>query len=93
MGGLYGVASGSLFFGESMFSLQSNASKIATIALARQLQRWGYRLIDCQIPSEHLASLGAQEITRADFQDMLLRYGHSGGKNGPWTMEPDILEC
>lgn len=93
VGGLYGVASGSLFFGESMFSLQSNASKIATIALARQLQRWGYRLIDCQIPSEHLASLGAQEITRADFQDMLLRYGHSGGKNGPWTMEPDILEC
>lgn len=93
VGGLYGIASGSLFFGESMFSLQPNASKIATIALSRQLQRWEYHLIDCQVPSKHLASLGAQEVTRADFQNMLLRYGGSGGKNGLWTLEPDILEC
>jgi len=93
VGGLYGIASGKLFFGESMFSLQPNASKIATIALCRQLQRWGYHLIDCQIPSEHLASLGAREVTRAEFQDILLRYGHSGGKNGQWILEPDILEC
>src|SRR5690606_17049509 len=93
VGGLYGIASGSLFFGESMFSLQPNASKVATIALCRQLQRWGYRLIDCQVPSEHLASLGAREISRRQFQEMLLHHGRSGGKNGLWSMEADILEC
>ena len=93
VGGLYGIATGRLFFGESMFSLQANASKTATIALCRQLQRWGYHLIDCQVPSAHLASLGAQDISRQRFQELLLRYGHSGGNNGLWIMEPDILEC
>lgn len=93
VGGLYGIAMGSLFFGESMFSLQPNASKVATIALCRQLQRWRYRLIDCQVPSEHLSSLGAREISRKQFQALLLQHGRGGGKNGIWSMEPDILEC
>ncbi len=64
VGGLYGVALGQVFFGESMFSLVSNASKIAFVHLVQKL---GYKLIDCQVQSPHLASLGAYNITRDAF--------------------------
>lgn len=67
LGGLYGVSLGRMFFGESMFSLAPNASKLAFIALCRQLHFWDYRLIDCQLPTEHLTSLGAQEMSRQEF--------------------------
>lgn len=67
VGGLYGIALGKAFFGESMFSLRSNASKTAFIALASRLQKLGCELIDCQMPTDHLDSLGAQQISRADF--------------------------
>ena len=67
VGGLYGVAIGRMFFGESMFARVSDASKVAFVALVRQLQRWGFRLIDCQMPTAHLASLGAREIPRREF--------------------------
>lgn len=67
VGGLYGVALGKAFFGESMFSRRSNASKTAFIALAHRLQQWGYELIDCQMPTDHLASLGAVNLSRAEF--------------------------
>jgi leucyl/phenylalanyl-tRNA--protein transferase len=67
LGGLYGVSLGRMFFGESMFSLVPNASKLAFIALCCQLQSWDYRLIDCQLPTEHLTSLGAQTMSRNDF--------------------------
>lgn len=67
VGGLYGVAMGKVFFGESMFSRSSNTSKAAFIFLVRQLEQWGYELIDCQMPTEHLFSLGAESIKRADF--------------------------
>ena len=63
VGGLYGVALGGVFFGESMFSLAADASKVALVALARM----GFRLIDCQVPSEHLARMGAVEIPRPLF--------------------------
>jgi leucyl/phenylalanyl-tRNA--protein transferase len=63
VGGLYGVALGEVFFGESMFSRVPDASKVALVALARM----GFRLIDCQVPSAHLARLGAKEISRATF--------------------------
>jgi leucyl/phenylalanyl-tRNA--protein transferase len=66
-GGLYGVALGRMFYGESMFTRATDASKIALAHLARQLQRWGFGLIDCQMNTAHLASLGAREIPRADF--------------------------
>ncbi|RDH86908.1 MAG: hypothetical protein DIZ77_09485 [endosymbiont of Seepiophila jonesi] len=66
-GGLYGVAIGGVFFGESMFSRVSDSSKVAFVFLCRHLHRWGYRLIDCQVYTEHLASLGAEEIPRSDF--------------------------
>lgn len=66
-GGLYGVAIGRMFYGESMFSRVSDASKVALAHLARQLERWDFGLIDCQMNTPHLASLGAREIPRTDF--------------------------
>ena len=74
VGGLYGVAIGQVFFGESMFSRQSNTSKIALAALSSQLQRWEFKLIDCQQHTAHLESLGAHDISRKKFTDQLNRY-------------------
>lgn len=74
VGGLYGVALGRVFFGESMFSRVSNASKVALVYLCRQLQSWGFELIDCQVETEHLLSMGARSISRAEFQQLLARY-------------------
>ncbi|MBQ0725443.1 MAG: leucyl/phenylalanyl-tRNA--protein transferase [Gammaproteobacteria bacterium] len=71
VGGLYGVSIGRVFFGESMFSLCSNASKIGFVFLSEQLNDWGYQLIDCQVQSQHLKSLGASTISRRDFSMML----------------------
>jgi len=71
MGGLYGIDLGHIFCGESMFSKVSNASKVAFIALAKQLQMAGYRLLDCQVHNDHLESLGAREIHREDFLKIL----------------------
>ena len=67
VGGLYGVDLGHVFCGESMFSKISNASKMAFIALAKQLEMANYRLLDCQVYNDHLASLGCVEIEREDF--------------------------
>lgn len=66
-GGLYGVALGRMFFGESMFTRRTDASKIAVVTLAAQLARWGVPLIDCQMRTEHLASLGAVDVPRTEF--------------------------
>lgn len=70
-GGLYGIAQGKMFFGESMFSRASNASKVALVHLAKQLEQWDYQLIDCQMHTDHLASLGAEEISREQFESHL----------------------
>lgn len=67
VGGLYGIGIGRMFYGESMFSGVSNASKIALAHLAKQLERWQFGMIDCQMSTPHLASLGAREISRNDF--------------------------
>ena len=66
-GGLYGVARGGVFFGESMFSLRSNASKAALVTLVGRLKEEGFRIIDCQMTTPHLISLGAREIPRREF--------------------------
>jgi leucyl/phenylalanyl-tRNA---protein transferase len=66
-GGLYGVAIGRMFFGESMFARRTDASKIAMVRLAGQLGRWGFPLIDCQLETEHLATLGAETMPRRQF--------------------------
>ncbi|AWM13932.1 leucyl/phenylalanyl-tRNA--protein transferase [Flavobacterium sediminis] len=71
VGGLYGVDLGHVFCGESMFSKASNASKVAFIHLAKQLERANYRILDCQVYNEHLASLGCVEIERDDFMMIL----------------------
>ncbi len=71
IGGLYGVSLGKVFFGESMFSLVPDASKIALVHLVKQLQYWEYGLIDCQVKTGHLASLGAREISRVEFGQKL----------------------
>lgn len=71
VGGLYGMAIGRMFYGESMFALTTDASKIAAAHLARFLESEGYGMIDCQMKTAHLASLGAREIPRADFMDRL----------------------
>lgn len=71
VGGLYGLAMGRLFFGESMFSRADNASKVAFVTLATKLRHWGFSLIDCQMPTEHLHSFGARPITRRVFADYL----------------------
>ncbi|WP_439506381.1 leucyl/phenylalanyl-tRNA--protein transferase [Sediminibacterium sp.] len=74
VGGLYGIKMGKLFFGESMFSNVSNASKFAFIQLVKQLIEEGVRLIDCQVYTNHLASLGARMISRNDFKKFLEEY-------------------
>jgi len=67
VGGLYGVAVGRMFFGESMFTRVTDASKVTLVTLARQLERWRMPLIDCQMSTPHLASLGARDVPRTDF--------------------------
>ncbi len=67
VGGLYGIDIGSVFCGESMFSKTNNASKVALIYLARELKKDHYKLIDCQVPTQHLASMGAESISRETF--------------------------
>jgi leucyl/phenylalanyl-tRNA--protein transferase len=74
VGGLYGIKMGKLFFGESMFSSESNASKFAFISYVKQLAQEGIVLIDCQIYTEHLESLGAEMITREAFKSILYTY-------------------
>jgi leucyl/phenylalanyl-tRNA--protein transferase len=70
-GGLYGVSLGMAFFGESMFSKQTDTSKIALVYLARQVQLWEFGFIDCQVYSEHLGTLGCEEIPRSRFIQLL----------------------
>jgi leucyl/phenylalanyl-tRNA--protein transferase len=74
VGGLYGIRLGKVFFGESMFSNRSNASKYAFIRYVHQLREEGVELIDCQVYTEHLESLGARMISRKDFVSLLDRY-------------------
>jgi leucyl/phenylalanyl-tRNA---protein transferase len=87
VGGLYGVALGGVFFGESMFAHKADASKVALVALVSKLREWGLVLIDCQIPSAHLTSLGAQEIPRSEFLNELGCAVKLPGQPGHWQME------
>lgn len=73
-GGLYGVAIGRIFFGESMFHRKTDASKVAFYHLVSHLSDWGYQLIDCQVHTQHLTHFGAEEIDRKTFGTLLARY-------------------
>jgi leucyl/phenylalanyl-tRNA---protein transferase len=89
-GGLYGVAIGHMFFGESMFARRSDASKVALVHLVRQLRRWGFPLIDCQMTTSHLASLGGRAISRADFLSVVRRCVQAPGVPAPWHLDADL---
>ncbi len=85
VGGLYGVSLGQLFFGESMFSRVTDASKAAFVALAKQSEAWNFALIDCQIANPHLSSMGACDISRREFIDVLNLFADLPHPMGPWT--------
>jgi leucyl/phenylalanyl-tRNA--protein transferase len=90
-GGLYGVAIGRMFYGESMFTRRSDASKVAFVGMVRQLSRWGFELVDCQMPTDHLASLGAREIPRGDFVRRVGRLVRQPDVASPWRADPDLM--
>lgn len=92
-GGLYGVALGRMFFGESMFSRRPDASKVALAALAQQLERWRFELVDCQMSTAHLASLGAREIPRAEFLRHVERLVRRPGVPAPWVLDAGLPDA
>lgn len=88
-GGLYGVAIGRTFFGESMFARHDDASKVALVHLAECLRRWDFQLIDCQVDSPHLRSLGAYPIPRAEFIAQLAQWCPQAPRTGAWKETDD----
>ena len=93
-GGLYGIAIGRAFYGESMFARASDASKIAFVHLVRQLQRWQFGIIDCQMRTEHLARFGAREIPRSEFSALLAKLVNCDNPvtKNPWKFDNDLHE-
>jgi leucyl/phenylalanyl-tRNA--protein transferase len=88
-GGLYGVSLGAAYFGESMFARLPDASKIAFVALARQLGRWGITLIDCQVYTEHLERFGAEEWPRRRYLRALAAAVAKPTRRGKWQFEEE----
>jgi leucyl/phenylalanyl-tRNA---protein transferase len=91
-GGLYGVSIGRMFYGESMFSRRRDASKIAIAHLAANLECWNFGMIDCQMNTPHLASLGAREIPRAEFIRRLRELIHYPDIALPWKFEHEPVD-
>ena len=89
IGGLYGVASGGVFCGESMFSRAPDTSKMALVALAYHLKTWGFALIDCQMANPYLMSMGAETISRAQFLRTLANHPYTPFKT-TWQVDPNI---
>ena len=87
VGGLYGVALGGAFFAESMFTRVPDASKVGLVFLVRQLQAWGFRIMDCQQSSPHVIALGAEEISRREFLDHLNAALTLPGLCGHWQFD------
>ncbi|HEX5340065.1 MAG TPA: leucyl/phenylalanyl-tRNA--protein transferase [Gammaproteobacteria bacterium] len=86
-GGLYGIAMGNVFFGESMFSRRTAGSKIALAWLTRQLRAWDFQMIDCQVTSQHLSSLGSIKLPRNEFLTLLETFATRSGHSGRWQFE------
>jgi len=86
-GGLYGISLGGIFFGESMFSRESNGSKVALVILMNKLQEWDFDLIDCQMKTAHLMQFGSREIPGSEFQKLLARSLSRPTKIGPWQLK------
>jgi len=91
-GGLYGVALGRMFFGESMFTRAPDASKIALAHLVRQLGRWDYGVIDCQMPTAHLVRFGAREIPRPVFMRKLATLVNYPDSARKWRLDDDLFD-
>lgn len=89
VGGVYGVSLGAMFFGESMFHTERDASKVALVSLLRQLERWGFTLLDCQVMNPHLERLGARPIPRAQFLQLLRDNEQVPTRAGVWIMEAE----
>jgi leucyl/phenylalanyl-tRNA--protein transferase len=91
VGGIYGVSLGAAFFAESMFHVATDASKAALTALVWQLASWDFSLVDCQLPTAHLASLGATPWPRERFLAALALALHAPTRRGRWTLEPEPI--
>lgn len=89
VGGLYGVSIGTIFFGESMFAAESEASKVALYYLCQWMIANGLELVDCQMPNDHLFSLGAQMLSRDEFYPMLEACVQKATIPGPWSADMD----
>ena len=85
VGGLYGLAFGRMFFGESMYSARRDASKVALVSLCRVLQQWAMPWLDCQVPNEHLLKMGARMVPRAEFLQGVRRLVDEPAPTGSWT--------
>ena len=90
IGGLYGVALGRMFYGESMFSRATDASKIALVHLVHQLRRWEFGLIDCQMNTPLLSSFGAREIPRSEFTRRMAELVNCGHVPTPWVLDGSV---
>jgi leucyl/phenylalanyl-tRNA--protein transferase len=91
VGGVYGVSLGGAFFAESMFHLATDASKAALAALVWQVEAWGFTLFDCQLPTPHLASLGAQPWPRERYLTALEHALQAPTRCGRWSLEPGLI--
>ena len=90
VGGLYGVALGRMFFGESMYSARSEASKVVLARLCAVLDRWGFPWLDGQVPSPHLYRMGAVTVPREAFLDRITALASDAGRIGAWTHDFDV---
>ena len=91
VGGVYGVSLGGCFFAESMYTLRPNASKVALVALVRQLDAWKFDLVDCQLYAPHLARFGATQWTRTRFLKALERSVRKTTRKGRWKFGEDMI--
>lgn len=92
VGGLYGIALGKVFFGESMFSHVADASKTALVYLCAHLVKWQFSIIDCQVETEHLINMGAVSISRRDFVQQLDREATLTISQKPWSVDKAVHE-
>jgi leucyl/phenylalanyl-tRNA--protein transferase len=94
VGGLYGLSIGKMFYGESMFAKQSNCSKLALVALCRHLDHWGWPMIDCQMETAHLKSMGAITLARPAFEKILHQQTQQTQLNHSqaWLFNPELME-
>ncbi|WP_282297701.1 leucyl/phenylalanyl-tRNA--protein transferase [Stenotrophomonas sp. PS02289] len=91
VGGIYGVAIGRMFFGESMFSAASGGSKVALAGLARCLRGWGWPLIDAQVENDHLLRMGAEHLPREQFLGVVRRQVREDGAEGSWSRRFGVM--